>query len=236
MTNSDTSLATAKPSSYLKVDNLETQEKVINLGKKLAASFQANSPDEITSWMINYLAEQIKLAESAHCEKAKLNCFNTILQLWENRAILPEGTRPFENLEPVFKALDSLSPENAYPRYFDYQTEDYTEEQLSNSATWLEAAKRLDVAARTIITFLFELAIADAITEDIKDWFTSMSDAVGASEFDLIGEFYEERAPDKTEQRIALLTNRIEQLETFEEISKSIRAGLNEELTALHSK
>ena len=92
-------------------ENLETQERVINLGKKLLVNLKKNEADEITSWMINYLAEQIGLAESGSKE-AKNSCIEVILELWERRAILPNGTRPFESFEPIFKALESLSPES----------------------------------------------------------------------------------------------------------------------------
>lgn len=94
------------------MENLEIQEKVINLGKKLVSNFQQDNPDEITSWMINYLAEQIDLAEKTDCEQVKKKCFDSILSLWKYHVVFPDGTRPFEDFEPIFKALDSLSPES----------------------------------------------------------------------------------------------------------------------------
>lgn len=103
------------------MDDLETQERVISLGKKLLTNLKKDEADEITSWMINYLAEQMALAESGS-EEAKNICIEVILKLWERRATLHNGTRPFEDFEPVFKALESLSPESHVPRYY-HQTD-----------------------------------------------------------------------------------------------------------------
>ncbi|MFA0630657.1 hypothetical protein AB4589_23275, partial [Vibrio sp. 10N.222.49.A3] len=142
MMNSDTYQDTAKPSSYLETENLETQEKVINLGKKLISSFQENDLDYITAWMINYLSEQILLAENGD-EEAKKQCFNIIIQLWESRSVFPDGTRPFENFEPIFKALDSLSPETVMPRYFSNSYDGQENEQLGGSTSWVERKRAI---------------------------------------------------------------------------------------------
>ncbi|MDC5840414.1 hypothetical protein OPW33_13875 [Vibrio europaeus] len=234
MMNSDTYQDTAKPSSYLETENLETQEKVINLGKKLISSFQENDLDYITAWMINYLSEQILLAENGD-EEAKKQCFNTIIQLWESRSVFPDGTRPFENFEPIFKALDSLSPETVMPRYFSNSYDGQENEQLGGSTSWVELAKHLDSAARTLITFIFEQAVEHAKNDNTKDWLQHVSGAVDSNEYQFIARFSDEIAPDKTEQRVQNLSNRIAKLEAFEKISKSIRQGLQEELRILEA-
>lgn len=35
-----------------------------------------------------------------------------------HRAAFPNGKRPFEDLEPVMRAIESLDPEDDTPRYF----------------------------------------------------------------------------------------------------------------------
>ncbi|SUD91831.1 Uncharacterised protein [Psychrobacter phenylpyruvicus] len=75
---------TAKPSSYLLMEDLETQEKVIDLGKKLLASFSKDDDDVIIAWMANYLAEQMLLGNNPCADKhthphKDNNCWQTDL-------------------------------------------------------------------------------------------------------------------------------------------------------------
>ncbi|MFT6908208.1 MAG: hypothetical protein ACJAS1_004902 [Oleiphilaceae bacterium] len=183
--------------------------------------------------MINYLAEQMELADDGSCVQAKKNCFETILQLWENHSVFPDGARPFEQFEPIFKTLDSLSPENAIPRYFTNQEFEPSEE-LNSSYTWLEAARKLDSAARTLITFIFDQAIDNAITDDTKDWIKTLSGTVDVNTVNFIVRYAGEKEPNKTQERIEKLNNRVKQLKMFESLSKSILQDLELELEALN--
>jgi len=231
MTNSDIYQDTVKPSYYLATENLETQERVIILGKKLLASLKKDEADEITSWMINYLAEKIDLAESGS-EEAKNSCVEVILKLWERRTTLPNGTRPFEDFEPVFKALESLSPESHVPRYY-HQTDKDKPDELGESEKWIEIAKRLDDTARTLITFLFGQAITTSCSGETREWINGLAGAIESNEAKLILKTYGKKEPDEVESRIEILTDRINNLEAFERLSKSIGQCLKEELNRL---
>ncbi len=217
------------------MENLETQERVISLGKKLLASLKKDEADEITSWMINYLAEKIDLAESGS-EEAKNSCIDVILKLWERRATLPNGTRPFENFEPIFKALYSLSPEAVNPRYFSNFSDEQGNETEGELASLIELGKNLDVAARTLISFIFEKAVETATDKDTVAWLQSISKTVSSSEYEFIIRHTEVSSPSAAEQRVNKLKSRITQLKTFEHISKSIRQGFKEELKVLKKK
>ena len=181
--------------------------------------------------MINYLAEQITLAESGS-EKAKNNCIDVILKLWEKRATLPNGTRPFESFEPIFKALESLSPESNIPRYY-HQADSDEPDDLSGSEKWVEIAKRLDGTARTLITFMFEQAVVGSCSEETKEWINILSGVITSNEIELILRYRDEKKPDEVEARIESLTKRINNLEAFERLSKSIGQNLKEELNNL---
>jgi len=184
--------------------------------------------------MINYLAEQIDLAESGSKE-ARKSCVEVILKLWERRAILPNGTRPFENFEPIFKALESLSPESRIPRYY-HQTDSEKPDELNDSEKWIEIAKRLDDTARTLITFMFEQAVVNSSSEETKEWIKTLNGTIDSNEFEFLVKYSAEKEPDEIENRIENLTNRINSLEAFESLSKSIRHCLDEELNTLKSK
>jgi len=181
--------------------------------------------------MINYLAEQITLAESGS-EKAKNNCIDVILKLWEKRATLPNGTRPFESFEPIFKALESLSPESNIPRYY-HQADSDEPDDLSGSEKWVEIAKRLDDTARTLITFMFEQAVVGSCSEETKEWIKALAGTTDSNEFEFILKYSAEKEPDEIEDRIENLTNRINNLEAFESLSKSISQELREEICRL---
>lgn len=214
------------------MENLETQERVINLGKILLSSLKENEPDEISAWMINYLAEKIVEAENGNT-RAKENCVNVILQLWENRSLFPSGTRPFENFEPIFSALESLSPETASPRYFNSFSEFEDNDEKSDSHSWIELAMNLDSTARTIITFMFERAIDDAKDEKTLSFLKAVADTVDCSEYDFVVRNMYSRTDGELKRRIENLERRINQLTAFEELCKPIRLGLEEELSAL---
>ena len=71
--------------------------------------------------MAHYIANLVtKTEKSAGDEKSvtERECFAAILALWKQRSELPDGSRPFEVLEPVMRAIESLDPENDIPRYF----------------------------------------------------------------------------------------------------------------------
>lgn len=214
------------------MDDLETQEKVISLGKKLVSSLQQKDPDQVTTWMINYLSEQIERAKDGACEQAKKDCFETILQLWESHSTFPNGTRPFESFESISKALDSLNPESHIPRYY-HQRDSNEPKNLDESDNWVEIAKRIDGTARTLITFMFEQAVLVSSSEETKEWINTLAGTIKSNEVNFILRFHAEKEPDEIENRVKNLTKRINNLEAFERLSKSIRHSLNEELRNL---
>ena len=197
----------------------------------MLSTLKKDEGDEITSWMINYLAEQIALAESGTAE-AKENCCNVILKLWEKRATLPNGTRPFENFEPIFKALESLSPESHFPRYY-HRAESDKPDELGESEKWVEIAKQLDNTARTLITFMIEQAVLCSCSEKTKEWLKTINGTVDSNEFDFILKCSDEKELDNTDTRIKNLRSRISYLEAFEDLSKSIHQALTDELKSL---
>ena len=80
-----------------------------------------SSTDTLGRWMAHYVAElmdAVTKAASEEREAAQNGCCDAILKLWTHRAGLPDGKRPFEDLEPIMRALESLDPENDTPRYF----------------------------------------------------------------------------------------------------------------------
>jgi hypothetical protein len=123
--------------------------------------------------MIHYLAEQIKQAEqkSAKNRPAILEkCFETILTLWQHKHELPNGTRPFEGMEPVLRALQSLDPTNRHYRYFP-PAPPYGDDSHESKETrqWLQLAEGIDYSARILIWNCIGNAAASS-TDKTKEW------------------------------------------------------------------
>lgn len=79
------------------------------------------SVDTLTRWMAHYIAELIQSAETASAEDRPdkmARCAEAILELWKHRSALPNGKRPFEDIEPILQGLESLDPHTDGPRYF----------------------------------------------------------------------------------------------------------------------
>ena len=95
---------------------------VLDLGRALVEELGLDpGVDTLSRWMAHYIAELIEDAETAKVENrpAKLaKCADAIIGLWERRHRLPNGKRPFEDLEPILRALESLDPADDTPRYF----------------------------------------------------------------------------------------------------------------------
>lgn len=218
------------------MEKLETQESVISLGKRLINSFKQNDPDEITAWMIHYIAEQIDVAENTNSDEAKKNCFDTILKLWESQAF-PRGTRPFENFESVFKALESLSPENANARYFISQIMDeIVGKDLKGSTAWLQMAKQTDESARVLVSFFLKQAVNEAVDKELKGWLQALNDSVEVNAIEYVINFTNDEGVNETQQSIELLNNRLKKLKQFESQSKIVQTAIENEIIALESK
>jgi len=146
------------------MENLKTQEKIISLGKLLIAELEQESgADFLCRWTAHYLAEQIAFAENAKGRKkiiARKKCFETILTLWKNRASLPNGHRPFEEFEPVIRALRSLDPDNPKPYYHRLKLADKEADpkEVKLASQLIDLIFAADSAARVLIdTVLNEL-------------------------------------------------------------------------------
>src|ERR1700719_935454 len=89
----------------------QRSEKVLALGRKLVEELGLEpSVDTLGRWMAHYIAElvdQVKTATGDERAVAEQRCFDAILSLWKHRSELPNGKRPFADLEPVMRAMQS---------------------------------------------------------------------------------------------------------------------------------
>lgn len=158
------------------------RQRSIELGQALVNELGlGEGVDTLSRWMAHYVAEQMAVAEQASEEEkeaAEERCFETILKLWERRASLPPGKRPFERFDMVFKALESFAPRNgprrSVPSWTHHEKED--DELQSEVKKWLDTAHAVDDSANTLIRYCLAQAYESAATDEVEVWLQRSTD------------------------------------------------------------
>ena len=186
----------AKFISSRRMERSEMKDRIINLGKALVQELGLEpGVDTLSRWMAHYVAEQIAISENASGDKkskAEQRCFETVLKLWEHRSLLPDGRRPLESFEPIFRALDRLDPESPRPFYYDPPhvhssgLNDVSEPISDDVQKWIDVALGVDHAARVLIDFAFKQAAAKAKDKKTKSWIENATDLKGGDDLSVI--------------------------------------------------
>ncbi|WP_220475064.1 AVAST type 3 anti-phage proein Avs3b [Burkholderia pseudomallei] len=225
-----------------KTENCGASDNTLELGRKLVNELGLDqSVDTLGRWMAHYIADLVTKAETAAAcaEKsvAERECFNAILALWKHRSELPDGHRPFQALEPVMRAIESLDPENNTPRYFRAARPPKGEAaETSEQERWLTLADELDYSAKVLIGYCLVEA-AEASLDESKEWVklaTAIEDdgvpeivvRVVSTAADMMKE------PDLNEATRSLLKDKIRRLHGFLEMTESLVNTLEEHLQA----
>ena len=212
------------------------------LGRKLVEELgEGPRVDTLSRWMAHYVAELIDAAENAPAgERAtsRRRCFDAILELWSYRAELPDGRRPFENLEPIARTLESLDPDSEIPRYYRSVRRTIDDkENGSDTQTVLDFVDRIDSAARILISYALAEAVRSAMDES-KEWVALARHAgVDAGFVDMMNPVGSGggKQPDETERERRRLSEHVERLEAFARISARVTDDLRARLDALSS-
>jgi hypothetical protein len=213
---------------------------VLDLGRALVAELGLDpGVDTLGRWMAHYIAELIEEAEAAKVEErpAKFGtCADAILKLWEHRHQLPNGKRPFEDLEPILRAIESLDPANNTPRYFRSQrmAADETQEN-DETRKWLKLVDGLDYSAKILIRYCLAQAAQTALDKSRK-W-VALAKTVGLKDdFDLPlvrfitdeSDLLKDGEPNDTARK--LLEDRIKRLDGFKEMADVVASHLRRQL------
>jgi len=213
---------------------------VLDLGRALVAELGLDpGVDMLSRWMAHYIAELIEDAETAKGEErpAKITtCADAILKLWEHRHLLPNGKRPFEDLEPILTALESLDPTDDTPRYLrsTRMVVDETE-QNAEARKWLNIIDGLDYSAKILIRYCLT-QVAQNTFDKSKDW-VALADAVGFEEnidLTVIRFITDESDLLKTSEpknrARELLEDRIARLDGFKEMASALAFDMRRQL------
>ena len=215
-------------------------DAVLELGKRIVDELGIDRTDDtLGRWMAHYIAELIHGAETAKAKErpAKMaKCADAILNLWKHRYQLPAGKRPFEDFEPILRALASLDPSDDTPRYFR-QIRTAAEEAVENPETrkWLEISDNIDYLARSLISYCLVQAAQTALDRS-KEWVT-LAEAAESDEgidFAVISSIADESSllkltnPDERARK--RLEDRIKQLDGFKKKAAALASELRRQL------
>jgi hypothetical protein len=233
------------------MENLELHTQVINLGKLFVNELKLDpGVDTFSKWMAHYVAEKMilteQLAPGKDKDEAEKECFETILDLWKHRWLLPSGKRPLENFEPIFRILERLNPENADPFFYRFSNQEFLEMEKGSLDSkelngYINTALQIDTIARNLINYILQQAVLKTKNENTK---IMLKNAVSLSDNDDIkvikyildsdssfdSENYKQEEFDKTYQ-IEKLNKRINELEKFAKLNALVLNSYKKELT-----
>lgn len=205
-------------------ERLELTADLISLGKALAFQLREESngrEDLLSRWIAQDLASKIKAAESEP-ENVELqrDCLDTILALWEHRAVFPHEKRTTAKYETILQTIERLDPTSRSSFYFSRDVE-----LTGDGAHLLESALSIDRAARALISHC--LSWAADISEDDNDW-SKLARAAGLEESPdmqvirilLTGD--DDRQPSGLEVRRDRIKNLQKSLGRFRKVSRLI--------------
>ena len=215
-------------------------EATLELGKKLTKELGIDqSVDTLGRWMAHYIAELIQDAEKASAQErpGKMRaCCDAILNLWKHRHTLPDGKRPFEELEPLLRTLKSLDPEDDTPRYFrSVRAAADGAEENDGTKSWLKLIDGLDYSARVLIRYCLTQAAQSALNK-FTEW-VSLAEAAAVDVSDvlpLIQVIFKEdhmlKGSDPEEEVRKRIRDRIDRMEEFATMAMEVVSKLRQEV------
>jgi hypothetical protein len=213
---------------------------VLDLGRALVTELGLDpGVDTLGRWMAHYIAELIEEAAAAKVEERPdkfARCANAILKLWEHRHQLPNGKRPFEDLEPILRAIESLDPTDNTPRYFRSQRMAADETKENNETRkWLKLVDALDYSAKILIRYCLAQA-AQTASDKSKKWVALAKEAGLEDDLDLsVVRFITDesdllKADKPTNRARKLLEDRIKRLDGFKAMVDTLASDLRQQL------
>ncbi|MBK9926315.1 MAG: hypothetical protein IPP66_13625 [Anaerolineales bacterium] len=244
----DTTRRTTKSISSRQMASSEIQKRIIKLGENLVKALGLDSSvDTLSRWMAHYIAEQMSIAKKAKGKekiRAEQQCFETILKLWQHRSHLPAGVRPFESFDPILRALERFDPDNKQPYFYRSQGSSKKnksgKKKLDDVQMWLDIAQGIDQAARIWLEYVFHQAALNATDRKTVTWLENAVVDSGGDEVSIIVrlidaglEDIEDADVQEQKARQDKLKSRIEQLDSFNNFSQTLRAMFVDELSAI---
>lgn len=217
-------------------------EAIIALGKRLISQLDVDdSRDVLSCWIANYIAELIEFSQSAAPEEkaeADERCMSAILRLWEHRRHLPDGSRPFDQIESILKTIEGLDPSETHPRYYSHFSQRARAKGDSPAPVerWLETAEGLDHTARMLIRFCLWQA-ANLAGSQSAEWLKLAEEAGLQEGPDVVMlRFFKDESnllESQNERDRAKLEERLQRLEAFSLMADAVADEIRNQLASL---
>ncbi len=237
------------------MENLELQEKVLNLGKLFVKELKLEpGVDTFSRWMAHYIAERMTAAEQALSDEdkkeAEKECFETILALWKHRWLLPSRKRPLEEFEPILKTLERLNPEKEEPFFYHSLDHELSELEKGNPALkevtgYTNMALQIDKAARIWIEFVLNQAALKAKNEKTASFLDNSINIHDNDDTRIVRVIldrdptigFENSNNDMVQKKylIEKLKKRIEELERFSKVNEVLLEKYIKDLAAIET-
>jgi hypothetical protein len=227
-------------STLTETDTYAPANEVLELGRKIVEELDG-SFDTLGRWMAHYVADLIARAEKATGDDKSIierECSTAILTLWRHRSELPNGSRPFGELEPVLRAVESLDPDSDIPRYYrGVRPPEGETAATPEQENWLNLVNGLDYSAKVLIGYCLSEA-AGASLDKSREWVKLAEgiDTDGVPELIIrfISKVADENAEiDPNESLRSLLDDRLKRLRGFLKIGDALANTIEANLKAL---
>jgi hypothetical protein len=221
-------------------------ESVLKLGKQIVNELGLDQTvDTLGRWMAHYIAEKIEDAETATGEERARKmcaCMDAVLKLWAHRSELPNGRRPFENFEPIFRVLQGLDPDETGPRYFQHvRSMAHESDEGDQTKHWLNIASELDYTARILIRYCLTNAAQKAVDKS-RNWVALTETITKERDIDIkiiravmkdADVFHAQIPDDQGREEVEEL---LKKLEGFVDLVNELSAHLRQQLDGAQSK
>ncbi|WP_417839913.1 hypothetical protein [Tritonibacter scottomollicae] len=221
-------------------EKLERSDAILQLGRRIASQLTSQRDEDITcAWMGHHIAELIAAADDDPSdEKLRDDCVRTILEIWTYKSSLPDGARPFEEMEPVLRTLAALDPEST-SRFFSHRFDLDSHSDQNGENTWISLSRCIDSAARVVIQCCLEQA-ASELAGNSDEWAKIAKEAemdLGILEPILLLTHGDEKGNAKAhrESRKERTKSRMEQLDVLLKASAHLKEELRRSLKELEN-
>lgn len=213
----------------------KTKTRAIELGKRLVDELGCDSRrDTLSLWMAHYVAQQMVAAQSARGKAksaAEKRCFQTILSLWQHRASLPNGHRPFEDFEPILRVLAAIDPMAKHPFYHRLMPTRDAESTIEPGTVeaWVDFIVKIDAAARVLIQTALDEACELADNKRTRAFLRSAIRSSRRGDLEIVGVMLA-RSKESADPRAELIQSRLNQLGAFAKICWAAEKDLKHKL------
>ena len=207
------------------------------LGRKLVNGLRLSPYDKLGRWMAYYIAELMTGLKKAKIKDKTLiqkKCFDAILALWEHRNFMPDGKRPFEDLEPIVHVIKSLDPDNNAIRYSrSIRSSIISGEEGEETKELLETVEDIDYSAKMMIAELLFHASRRAINKS-KEW-VNLAEAAKVKINDAPGGllFHYTALDTQREETLDYLVGKLKRFESSIKIASAFASGMRKRISEL---